>query len=346
MRVHPGVSDKDSFPLTTPTGAIPSRMRQIERREWWLWAFVVTVTLLLTGAVFSFAVPVLQATSDSAYWLHIQQSIRGLLALVLIFDVYSIYQRWQIHRVRRQLMERDELFRVISENAADMIAVVDANGQRVYNSPAYEKVLGYSLEELQATSAFEQIHPDDRARVSAAAGQARRSGHGERVEYRMRHKDGTWRILESTASVVPDATGKGSNLVIVNRDITERKRVEEQLEHNAFHDSLTDLPNRALFLDRLRRAFARAKRKPEFKFAVLFVDIDDFKKFNDSLGHTVGDALLIEIGKRLTQSLRRDDTVARQVPDENGESSNPDSLARLGGDEFTILIEDIRDASD
>src|SRR2546421_9805810 len=103
MRAQPRVTDKDSFPLTIPSAAIPSRMRQIERREWWLWAFVVTVTLLLTGAVFSFAVPVLQATSDSAYWLHIQQSIRGLLALGVIFDVYSIYQRWEIRRVRRQL---------------------------------------------------------------------------------------------------------------------------------------------------------------------------------------------------------------------------------------------------
>src|SRR5207244_11350844 len=133
---------------------------------------------------------------------------------------------------------------------------------------------------------------------------------------------------------------------IVNRDITDRKRAEEQLEHNAFHDALTDLPNRALFLDRLRHAFSRAKRRPEYKFAVLFVDIDDFKKFNDSLGHSAGDNLLIEIAQRLTCSLRKDDTVSRQP--QGGESPPPTngSVARLGGDEYTILIEDIHDASD
>src|SRR5439155_11760430 len=262
------------------------------------------------------------------------------------FDIYSVYQQFQIHRVRRQLMARDDLFRAISENAADMIAVVDADGKRIYNSPAYERVLGYAPEVLQTTSGLDQVHPDDRARVVHAAEQARKSGHGEKVEYRMRHKDGNWRVLESTASVVGDASGKSNNLVIVNRDITDRKRAEEQLQHNAFHDALTDLPNRALFLDRLRHAFSRAKRHTEYKFAVLFVDIDDFKKFNDSLGHSAGDNLLIGIAQRLTCSLRKDDTVSRQP--HGGESPPPTngSVARLGGDEYTILIEDIHDASD
>ena len=321
-------------------------MKQMERREWWLWSFVVVVTLLLTGGIASFALPLLHADMDSFYWVHIRQSVRGLLGLVLLFDIYSVYQQFQIHSVRRQLMARDELFRVISENAADMIAVVNGDGKRIYNSPAYERVLGYSVEELRTTSALDQVHPDDRARVAHAAEQARKSGHGDKLEYRMHHKDGSWRVLESTASVVRDASGKSNNLVIVNRDITDRKRAEEQLQHNAFHDALTDLPNRALFVDRLSRAFNRAKRHLEYKFAVLFVDIDDFKKVNDSLGHAAGDTLLIGIAQRLTSSLRKDDTVSRQ-PHENG--SPPainDSLARLGGDEFTILIEDIHDASD
>ena len=321
-------------------------MKQMERREWWLWCFVVIITLLLTGGIASFALPLLRAETDSSYGVHIQQSVRGLLGLVLLFDIYSVYQQFQIHRVRRQLMARDDLFRAISENAADMIAVVDADGKRIYNSPAYERVLGYAAEELQTTSGLDQVHPDDRARVLHAAEQARKSGHGEKVEYRMRHKDGNWRVLESTASVVRDASGKSNNLVIVNRDITDRKRAEEQLQHNAFHDALTDLPNRALFLDRLRHAFSRAKRHTEYKFAVLFVDIDDFKKFNDSLGHSAGDNLLIGIAQRLTCSLRKDDTVSRQP--QGGESPPPTngSVARLGGDEYTILIEDIHDASD
>ena len=121
----------------------------------------------------------------------------------------------------------------------------------------------------------------------------------------------------------------------------ERKHAEQTLMHNALHDSLTNLPNRALFLDRLQHEFARAKRHPEYKFAVLFIDIDDFKVVNDSLGHAVGDDLIVQVGKRLTRFLRHDDTISR--PDAK---SGDDTLARLGGDEFTVLLEDVKDPSD
>jgi PAS domain S-box-containing protein len=319
-------------------------MKQVERREWWLWSFVVIINLLLTAGIASFALPLLRSETDIS--LNIQQSLRALLGLVLLFDIYSLYQQFQIHRIRRQLMSRDDMFRVISENAADLIAVVDANGKRIYNSPSYERLLGYTAEELRTTSTLEQVHPDDRARVAHAAEQARKSGYSERIEYRILHKDESWRVLESTASAVRDASGKSNSLVIVNRDITDRKRAEERLQHDAFHDALTELPNRALFLDRLGRAFSRAKRYPEYKFAVLFVDIDDFKKFNDSLGHAAGDDVLVQIAQRLTSSLRKDDTVWRQPQEGEGPPASQDNVARLGGDEFTILIEDIHDASD
>ena len=153
-------------------------MKQIERREWWLWVFVVIITLMLTAGIASFALPLLRTETDNFYWIHIRQSVRGLLGLVLLFDIYSLYQRYQIHSVRRQLMARDELFRVITENAADMIAVVDENGNRIYNSPAYQKVLGYSPGELQRTSGLDQIHPDDRARVDRARTSARDGAPG------------------------------------------------------------------------------------------------------------------------------------------------------------------------
>jgi PAS domain S-box-containing protein len=240
--------------------------------------------------------------------------------------------------------KRDQLFQLISENAADMIALVDSDGRRLYNSPAYEKVLGYSSEELKATSSIEQIHPDDRPRVLQAAEKARLSGQGERVEYRMRHKDGSWRTLESTACAIRNAGGQIDKLVIVNRDITERKRAEEMLAHNAFHDALTGLPNRALFLDRLQHALTLSKRHPNYKFAVLLIDVDEFKIINDSLGHTTGDELLIQIGQRLKDSVRRADTVSRpRLGEEPGRPTNDDTLARLGGDEFTILLDDVRD---
>ena len=139
-----------------------SRMKQMERKEWWLWSFVVVITILLTAGIASFALPLLHDT-DSFYGFQIRQSAWGLLGLVLLFDIYSLYQQFQIQSVRRQLVARDELFRVISENAADMIAVVDQKANRIYNSPAYERVLGYSAQELQTTSAMDQVHPDDRA---------------------------------------------------------------------------------------------------------------------------------------------------------------------------------------
>ena len=164
------------------------------------------------------------------------------------------------------------------------------------------------------------------------------------MEYRVRHKDGSWRTLESTASPIRNEKGQTDKLVIVNRDITERKRAEEMLAHNAFHDGLTNLPNRALFLDRLQQALTLSKRHPNYKFAVLLIDVDEFKIINDSLGHAAGDDLLIQIGQRLKESVRRADTVSRprtsDVPDR---PANDDTLARLGGDEFTILLDDIRD---
>src|SRR5271165_5015205 len=111
-----------------------------------------------------------------------------------------------------------------------MIALVDVKGHRLYNSPAYEKVLGYSPEELGETSAFEQIHLDDRYKVLEAAREARNTGVGKSLQYRIRHKNGSWRILESTASTIKNEKGDVAKLVIVNRDITERKQAEEQLE--------------------------------------------------------------------------------------------------------------------
>src|SRR5438128_9450627 len=195
-------------------------MRQVEGREWWLWGFAVTVTLVLTAGIVSLSFPSPHPRADGAYWFDLKEWVRALACLVLLFDIYTVYQHLQLHRIRRQLAERDQLFQLISENAADMIALVDGDGRRLYNSPAYLKVLGYSPEDLNATSSIEQIHPDDRPRVLKAAEKARLSGQGERMEYRVRHKDGTWRTLESTASPIRNEKGQTDKLVIVNRDIT------------------------------------------------------------------------------------------------------------------------------
>jgi two-component system, cell cycle sensor histidine kinase and response regulator CckA len=204
-------------------------LRVAERRQWWLSFSGVLVTLLLTVGIVSFSLSVYALQLNFLDNSNIHLATRALVGMVLLFVVYVLYQQLQIHRFRVRLLERDELFRLITENAADMIAVVTADGKRLYNSPSYEKVLGYSAEELLETSAYAQIHPDDQPKVTKAAEQARCSGVGSRVEYRIRHKSGEWRVLESTASAVCNADGKVEKLVIVNRDITERRQLEQQL---------------------------------------------------------------------------------------------------------------------
>ncbi|MFZ0310384.1 MAG: bifunctional diguanylate cyclase/phosphodiesterase [Candidatus Sulfotelmatobacter sp.] len=325
----------------------PTRpMRQVEAREWWLWGFAVTVTLVLTAGIVSLTFPGSRLLQN-AEWLDLKEWVRGLACLVLLFDIYTVYQHLQLQRIRRELTERNQLFEVITENAADMIAVIDCAGNRLYNSPAYKKVLGYSSEELKLSSAVEQVHPDDRRRVLEAADKARLTGRGELLEYRMRHKDGTWRVLESVATAIQNEEGQTERLVIVNRDITERKRAEEALAHNALHDALTDLPNRALFLDRVRHVLVLSHRHISYKFAVLFIDLDQFKVFNDSLGHAAGDTLLVQIGRRLSASVRGVDTISRSVLAQDASPvATEASLARVGGDEFTVLLEGIKDCGD
>jgi len=210
---------------------IQDLMRSIERREWILWCFAILVTLLLTAGIASFVAPMLHEHVEDFDTLHINLAVRGLVGLVLLFDIYTIYQQLQIYRIRTELVRREELFRLISENAADMIAVVDADGKRLYNSPAYERILGYSAEELLKTSSLEQVHPDDRPIVEEAA-RAARTGHGRTIQYRMRHKDGSWHVLESGASAVLNAQGQVEKLVIVNRDVSARKQLEEQFRQS------------------------------------------------------------------------------------------------------------------
>lgn len=322
-----------------------ARVREIERREWWLWAYAVTVTLALAAGIVALSFPGLQAGMKIWFWSDLRERVRGLAALVLIFDIYTVFQHFQLQRLRKNFAERDELFQLITENAADMIAVVDTSGERLYNSPAYERVLGYTAAELGSHSALDWIHPADRPLVRQAAEKAQRTGRGETLEYRMRHKDGSWRVLESTASAVYGASGDIEKLVVVNRDITDRKRVEEMLAHHTLHDVLTNLPNRSLFLDRLQRAVTRARRRAGYSFAVLFIDLDEFKVLNDSLGHSAGDELLVQISRRLAASFRDTDTVSRTATEEPAPAETHD-FARLGGDEFTVLLEDITNVGD
>jgi two-component system cell cycle sensor histidine kinase/response regulator CckA len=222
--------------MSSPKAAKRTGMRHIERREWSLsWAAII-VTLLLTAGIASFALEMLHHEDLERGQLVF--AVRGLVGAVLLFDLYVIYQQFLLQRIRRQLVEREEFFQLINDNAADMIAVIDAEGKRLYNSPSYQRILGYDPAELEATSSLEQVHPDDRQLVTDATAEARRTGNGRRIEYRMRHKDGTWVFIESTASVVRNAAGQVQYMVIVNRDIGERRRLEQQLHQSQKMDAI------------------------------------------------------------------------------------------------------------
>ena len=224
--------------------AVRVNFRKLERQEWWLWGVAIVITLLLTIGLLSFLLPEASFQRDFDLQGTLPNAVRGLVGLIFLFDLYTIYQHLLIYRIRRTLGEREELFHLISENAADMIAIVDMEGRRIFNSVSYQKVTGYSPEELQTSLAYEQIHPDDRGRVQEAAEEARLSGLGKTMEYRLRHKNGTWLVLESTSSVIHNANGEPEKLVIVNRNITERKRAEEALRRSEadFRSVVEDAP--------------------------------------------------------------------------------------------------------
>ena len=232
-------------------------------------------------------------------------------------------------RAEEALRASEERFRALVQNASDMIAILGADGTVLYGSPSHERVLGLVLKEQGHPSILDFVHPEDRERVSGVlALLLARPEEVVTLECRIRHQDGSYRVLESTAANLlshPAVLG----LVLNSHDITARKRAEERLLHEALHDELTDLPNRAFFMDRLRAAMAKARRDPERLTAVLFLDVDRFKIVNDSLGHPAGDALLIQISTALTAALRPSDIISR-----------------VGGDEFAILLEGGHDVAD
>ncbi|WP_052441515.1 putative bifunctional diguanylate cyclase/phosphodiesterase [Streptacidiphilus anmyonensis] len=250
---------------------------------------------------------------------------------VMLLDNLALAQR---------LSHQERHFRSLVQGSSDVIMIADPDGVLRYVSPAAAGVYGRPAEELVGTRLPEMVHPDDLGHVlwevqrylakapahAAQGAQGARGAHGSagahgptaeptaRIECRVRSGAGEWLDVESTVNRYRDG------LIFNCRDISERVRLQAQLEHNAFHDALTGLPNRALFLKRGRDALTpRAEKRPDV--AVLFVDLDGFKAVNDTAGHQVGDELLVLAAKRLRESVREGDTVAR-----------------LGGDEFAVLL--------
>ncbi len=218
------------------------------------------------------------------------------------------------------LRESEERFRSLVQNASDLITVIRSDTAVVYQSPSIEGTLGYEPSDVVGRRFSELVHPNDRAILVAFLSQTTAKKDGAvACEARLRHRDGTWRTCEITGS---DCTADPavSGFVLNTRDVSERRLLEQQLRDQAFQDALTGLANRARFTDRLEHALERSAETPHA--TVLFIDLDNFKSINDSLGHAAGDRALVEVANRLRTCLRIGDTVAR-----------------FGGDEFAVLVE-------
>ena len=216
----------------------------------------------------------------------------------------------------------EERFRSLIRNASDCILIARADHTVAFESPAVSRVLGYAADDRVGRPAFPHAHPDDTAMVLRLFADVAGTPDAQTTaQFRVQHADGSWRYLEAVSkNLLGDAAVRG--IVVNYRDITDRRMLEEQLRHQAFHDALTGLPNRALFMDRLEHARSRSRGSLP-QLAVVFLDLDDFKAVNDSLGHGVGDLLLVEVALRMRTALREGDTAAR-----------------MGGDEFAVLLED------
>ena len=230
------------------------------------------------------------------------------------------------------LRESEERYALAARGANDGLWDWNLKTDRVYYSPRWRAMLGRSDPEIGDRSEywFSLVHPEDvdRLRADIDAHVTGLAPHFEN-EHRILHAGGSYRWVLCRGVVERDDRGIATRIAGSQTDISDRKRAEERLIHDAFHDALTGLPNRALFTNLLERSLARLKRRKDYRFAVLFLDMDRFKVINDSLGHMLGDQLLIEVARRLSACLRPGDTVAR-----------------LGGDEFTVLLDDIVDEDD
>jgi diguanylate cyclase (GGDEF)-like protein/PAS domain S-box-containing protein len=242
----------------------------------------------------------------------------------LVVEAYDMTDRRAAEAIiearSRSLSESEARFRALAETTSDLVCLHEPDGTYQYLSPSLRKLLGYEPAELVGVHPIERVHPDDHPLVEQLFATAARSG-AKSVEftYRVRRRGGAFLWFESVVTPILGRDGEVVQLQSSSRDITERKRTEDELVRLAFHDELTGLPNRALLLDRIGQALAVTRRTRQ-SIAVLFIDLDSFKAVNDTIGHYAGDGTLVAVAERLTGMVRPGDT-----------------LARLGGDEFVML---------
>lgn len=238
-------------------------------------------------------------------------------------------QNLEADRLSVRLQECEQRFRATFDHAAGM-GLTGSNGEWLQVNKSLCQMLGYSEVELLGATLPSISHPEDlewmREQIANLIKGSIKSLQLEQRFLRQDHEV-VWVVL--SVAKIAEAAGESAKLILQMQDITDRKRVEERLMHEALHDALTGLPNRALYMDHVRKAVARWKRRDRGAFAVLFLDLDGFKGINDTLGHLAGDQLLVEFTQRLTSNVRPGDT-----------------FARLGGDEFSILLDDLNDLND
>jgi diguanylate cyclase (GGDEF)-like protein/PAS domain S-box-containing protein len=226
----------------------------------------------------------------------------------------------------------EERYSLVAEAANDGLWDWNVITGATYYSTRWKSLLGYADHEIGATEDewFGRVHPDDRLALDRKlVSQLEVRATTMELEYRMRPADGVYRWMSTRARSLRDEHGNVIRMVGSLTDITDRKLLEDQLRHDALFDVLTGLPNRALFLDRLTQAIEYSRRSGDYFFAVVFLDLDGFKVINDSLGHQVGDQVLVQVAERLSSQMRANDTVSR-----------------FGGDEFIVLVNGVRDVPD
>ena len=245
----------------------------------------------------------------------------ALAFLVVIRQLMAVRENVRLLD-ERSARETERRLSALVQRSSDVIKIIDGHGTIRYTSPSVMRIFGYQPTELDGAQLLELVHPDDRTHAESVFADAMRPhGAPAPAEWRIRHRDETWRDVEVVLTNLLDEPSV-HGIVVNTRDISERKALQAQLTHQAFHDQLTGLANRALFLDRVTHALTLSRRH-QHKLVVVFLDLDNFKTVNDSLGHATGDRLLTIAAQRLLACVRTADTVAR-----------------LGGDEFALLLED------
>jgi diguanylate cyclase (GGDEF)-like protein/PAS domain S-box-containing protein len=277
--------------------------------------------------------PVILLTGEDDQEIDFAASASGVTDFMLKQEVnpYSLertirYAISQQHALER-LAASEERYALAVRAANDGIWDWDLSTDRVYYSPRWRALLGLDSwdEHSEPSLWFARVHPDDLRglRLAIEAHLSRRTSLLQ-CKHRVRHEDGSWRWMLARGIAVDDDKGQPTRMAGSLSDITVSRWAEHRLRHDALHDSLTGLPNRAMFLERLERAMIRSKSEPETSCVVLFLDMDRFKLVNDTFSHAIGDQLLIALADRISQEMRP-----------------PDTVARLAGDEFTILLQDV-----